>query len=93
MFAGHNVVGTWPLHDSVHLAIQQTRDIHIRTILFRCWPTIFDAGPTLKQHRVNDPCLLGISYQLLNCWRGYISNVLFTQKLDPSCYIYCAGAF
>ena len=25
---------------------------------FQCWPTVFDAGPTLKQHRVNSPCLL-----------------------------------
>ena len=35
---------------------QQTRDIH--TMLFQCWPTIFDAGPTLKQYCVNGSCLL-----------------------------------
>ena len=34
-------------------------------MLFQCWPTICDAGPTLKQHWVNDACLLGISYHLL----------------------------
>ena len=28
-------------------------------MLFYCWSTVFDAGPTLKQHRVNDPCFLG----------------------------------
>ena len=28
-------------------------------MLFKCWPTVFDAGPTLKQHRVDVPCLLG----------------------------------
>ena len=36
---------------------QQTRDIH--PLLYQCWPTVFDAGPTLKQHWVNVPCLLG----------------------------------
>ena len=37
---------------------QQTRDVH--PMLFQCWLTVFDAGPTLKQHRVNASCLLGI---------------------------------
>ena len=37
-------------------ASQQTRGIH--PILFQCWHTVFDAGPTLKQHWVNVPCLL-----------------------------------
>ena len=25
-------------------------------MLFQCWPTVFDAGPTLKQHWVNASC-------------------------------------
>ena len=29
-------------------------------MLFQCWPTVFDAGPTLKQHWVNAPCILEI---------------------------------
>ena len=37
---------------------QQTWVIH--PILFHCWSTVFDAGPTLKQHRVNASC----------CWSG-----------------------
>ena len=37
---------------------QQTRDIH--PMMFQCCATVFDAGPTLKQHWVNAPCLLGI---------------------------------
>ena len=37
---------------------QQTRGIH--PMLFKCWATVFDAGPTLKQHRLNASCLLGI---------------------------------
>ena len=28
-------------------------------MLFQCWATVFDVGPTLKQHWVNAPCLLG----------------------------------
>ena len=36
---------------------QQTRGIH--TMLFQCWPTVFDAGPAMKQHWVNASCLLG----------------------------------
>ena len=28
-------------------------------MLFQCWPTVFDAVPTLKQHWVNATCLLG----------------------------------
>ena len=30
----------------------------IHPMLFQCWPSVFDAGPTLKQHWVNAPCLL-----------------------------------
>ena len=36
-------------------------------MLFQCWPTVFDAGPTLKQHRVNTPSLLGI-YIMYRRW-------------------------
>ena len=39
------------------LHAQQTRGIH--TMLFQCWPTVFDAGTALNQHWVNGPCLLG----------------------------------
>ena len=28
-------------------------------MLFQCWASVEDGGPTLKQHRVNAPCLLG----------------------------------
>ena len=28
-------------------------------MLFQYWPTVFDAGPTVKQHWVNASCLLG----------------------------------
>ena len=39
-------------------APQQTRAIY--QILFQCWPNVFEAGPTLKQHWVIVPCLLGL---------------------------------
>ena len=29
-------------------------------MLFHCWTTGFDAGPTLKQHWVKAECLLGM---------------------------------
>ena len=38
---------------------QQTRGAHPR--LFQCWPSVFDAGPTLKQPWVNAQCLLRIA--------------------------------
>ena len=28
-------------------------------MLFQCWSVILDAGPTLKQHWTNAPCLPG----------------------------------
>ena len=35
----------------------------IHPLLFQCsWPTVFDAGPTLKQHLVNAQCLVGNAY-------------------------------
>ena len=48
---------------------QQTRDIH--PMLFQCWPSVEDDGPTLKQHWVNAPCLLGLlSYVFISsCWK------------------------
>ena len=38
---------------------QQTRGIY--SMLFQCWSSVEDGGPTLKQHWVNAPCLLGYS--------------------------------
>ena len=39
---------------------QQTRGIH--PMLLQCWASVEDGGPTLKQHWVNAPCLLGASW-------------------------------
>ena len=50
---------------------QKTRDIH--TTLFQSLASVEDNGPTLKQHWVNAPCLLGShwhdSVQLCACFR------------------------
>ena len=34
-------------------------------MLVQCWASVVDGGPTLDQHRVDVPCLLGYDYQLL----------------------------
>ena len=41
---------------TLYTVIQQTRGIHPMPL--QCWPTVFDAGPKLKQHWLNAPCLL-----------------------------------
>ena len=50
----------------------QTRGIH--PMLFQCWSTVSDAGPTLKQHWDNAPCFLG--YQSVtrvdDSWRSLV---------------------
>ena len=47
----------WPLPFSSFGFIQKTWGNHL--MLFQCWASIEDGGPTLKQHWVNSPCLLG----------------------------------
>ena len=42
---------------------QKTRGVH--PMLAQCWPTVFDAGPTLHQHWLNFSCSLG--YHSVNC--------------------------
>ena len=54
----------------------QTRGIH--PMLIQCWASVEDGGPTLKQHWVNAPCLLGptIKKFLYNPWRrkGFVNS-------------------
>ena len=47
-------------------------------MLFQCWPTVFDAGPTFKQHWVNVPCLLGCN-QLIPQIPGYMEKDMSTN--------------
>ena len=58
---------------------QQTRDIH--PMLFQCWPIVFDAGPTLKQHWVNAPCYLG--FHPANSGSSSIAGLLLSQRRRP----------
>ena len=34
---------------------------------FQCWASVGDGGPTLKQHWVNDPCLIGSAQKTGQC--------------------------
>ena len=36
---------------------QQTR--HVETMMFKCWPSVYDAGPTFKHYYFNVSCFLG----------------------------------
>ena len=86
VFAGHCVVDQLALI-RYHLAIQQTRGI--QTMLFRCWPTVFDAGPTLKQHWVNDLCLLGYYLLTFQLQKGRHLQFLFTKTVNLLVYYRC----
>ena len=43
---------------SIEPTSQQTR--HIYPMFVQCWPTVYDAGPTLLKHWVDVSCLLGL---------------------------------
>ena len=53
---------------SREMSSQQTRDLH--PMLVQCWPTVYDVGPTLKQHWMSVSCLLGWA----GCHSGQISD-------------------
>ena len=49
-----------------HLVTDTTGRLQdVYPFLIQCWPTVFDAGPTLNQHRVNLSCVLGYHITLL----------------------------
>ena len=39
------------------------RTRHVDPMLAYCWQSVYDAGPTLRQHWINVPCLLGQNEQ------------------------------
>ena len=57
---------------------QETRGLH--PMLFQCWSSVEDAGPTLKQHWVKAPCFLPSGTQLCRTKRQYMLT------LQVSCY-------
>ena len=56
------------------LPSQQTRDVHPMTVQY--WPTVYEAGPALKQPWVNVTKWLGL---LIAC---KFKTVLFTERFD-----------
>ena len=58
---GHDIINI--IHDISWGGFQQTREIE--PMLFECWSTACDGGPTLTQYWVNDSCLLFFFYLLL----------------------------
>ena len=40
----------------------------IHPMLYQCWPTVFDAGPTLKQHLGECTVLAGDAVWTSSCW-------------------------
>ena len=49
---------------AIRATIQQTRDIE--PLLWQCWSTVYDAGPTLTQQWFNVSCLLGTPPTMLS---------------------------
>ena len=54
---------------------QQTRGVD--HVLVQCWFIVCDAGPTLNQHMVNSPCLLG------EWWTRSRYNDIIVCSFDP----------
>ena len=52
---------------------QQTRGIH--PMLFQCWASVEDDGPTLKQHLVNVSCLLECPFKIIQEYIEVCSNI------------------
>ena len=57
----------------------------LSTILFKCWPTVFDVGPTLKQHCSSVSCLLGIYYWFHTDARRWTNAVLILGQPRKRC--------
>ena len=49
---------------------------------FQCWHTVFDAGPTLKQHWVNAPCLPGLLWvhDNYNFFNSFSAGTVFIRQ-------------
>ena len=66
---------------------QQTRGI--QPMLIQCWSSVFDAGPTLKQHWLNASCLLcgdSAGHVLLYPHQSSLSDELVS--LHTGCTVY-----
>ena len=62
------IFDVYSFHHHLLYIFAQTRSIH--QMLFQCWSTAFDAGPSLKQHWVIVPCFLTAAFcgwRFLSC--------------------------
>ena len=65
-------------------ASQQTR--YVDSMLLQCWPTVYDVGPILSQHCVNESCLLGCCVCCLHVRQDQkiFPSPHFTNSYDPA---------
>ena len=63
-------------HPHSKLQSQQTRDNH--PMLYQCWTSVEDVGPTLIQHWVNATCLLGCCFKVYS--RPCVGVVLVQRR-------------
>ena len=60
-------------------------------MLFQCWASVKDGGPTLKQHWVNTSCLMGRAYNaigIIHIFRSCVSRgVVFKHTFVPVFYV------
>ena len=74
-----------PNSQSVTDTTQQIQEVE--PMLVYCWPTGYDAGPTLNQHWFNFLCLLGsgiydpLASSGLHAECEILSMLFFTQKI------------
>ena len=61
-------------------------------MLFQCWPTVFDAGPTLKQRWLNASCLLAIAIVIIY-FNPYTAEIFLYKPWRPFTYLsVCYGS-
>ena len=70
-----------------HVALSENSDI--QAMLFQCWATVVDGGPTLKQHCVHVSWLLGITNMppILAPIVLLRQNVMTSRRYDIQKYI------
>ena len=52
-------------------------------MLFRCWASVEDGGPALKQYSVNDPRFLGTENPTHTCYNNNVSIPEYNSESHP----------
>ena len=81
-----NHLWRWPnSKPSPAVYFAQTRGIH--PMLVQCWPTVFEAGPSLKHHWVIVQCFLSVALW----WRFFVFFSIFLRSPTGAhfCYMQC----